>query len=468
MSSLTLGHKRNKSLKSSKTLHKLLISAPISDSQCSPISPTVRSPLAGPVVILRARFDFEAQAIPEISVRSQELFMPIERRDDGWIHVQLLDRNAKGLIPSLYAEIVVNDPNNPVTMDWYSGAMEGNIINKYRIDRTIVSQVLLNETHRLCYKVEAVIESDRIIKCCKIYEDFNDLLNLVNKKFGSIKQFSIPAQLVSHVSPIKCSETTKRDIMTVALGLKSFILDLTRFLTLRDNLLLADFLLKDTTNLRLKSSKTLSTAPLILDLLNQNLGGLLPIQRSQSFSPTAPLPLGSRPITKRCASSPKESDSYKSTNIKYLAYLASIQQNRTEKFIASVPQSESITSILSLIESYDVSSWDVYDEGSQSSGIGRLHGEDRPNDLSAHHNFHPLHSLSSGTEMKSGNSLWSEVSEPNSAEPITPPLGHQSLASLVLPIQENGTAQDFDFSPLKPQMHQEFLKSPGQMGQAYE
>lgn len=476
MSAVSLVAKSHKGIKNPR---KLLISAPITTEAKDAIVPTLRSPLAGPVVILKVRFDFEGQGSPELSVKKNELIMPIERRSDGWLYVQCLDRNAKGLIPSLYAEIVVNDPRNPITMDWYSGVVEGSKNEELRVDRVIVSQVLLNETHRLCYRVEAVLKCDRIIKCCKVYEDFEDLAKLVNKQFSSIKQFRIPAQLVSHVSPIKCSESTKKDIMTVALGLNMFIQELKRFLMTRNCMHLVNFLLSDDVNVKVGNLKIVTSAPIVVDLLAQSSGGLLPIQRCHSFSPTAPLPPVIQPTYKRCTSAPKEDYLYSKTNSKYLTYLrASRQEKQDLQGGADIKKSESDASLLSLIESYDVTSWDVYDQHDNAS-------ERMSEDLQKSRKLHDaresgkydhlcarleiLQTRSSSSFSKSGfrSVSSSSTAETSRLEPSTPPLEHESLSVLLLSGPLADEEKDYDLSPLQPRMHQEFLQSVGESAKAY-
>lgn len=469
MSSLASAHKYHKG---SKNLRKLLISAPISPlANESNSYPSLRSPLTGPVVILKVKFDFEGQGSPELSVKKNELCMPIERRTDGWLHVQCLDRNAKGLIPSLYAEIVVNDPRNPIAMDWFSGTIEISKNEEQHVDRVIVSQVLLNETHRLCYRVEAVLKCDRIIKCCKVYEDFEDLVRLVNKQYSSIKQFTIPAQLVSHVSPIKCSETTKKDITTVALGLNIFIQELKRFLMTKDCTLLVNFLLNDDFNVKVGSLRNFASAPVIVDLLAQPTGGLLPIQRCHSFSPTAPLPQVIRPDYKRCTSAPREDAIYSRSNHKYLTYLMaskSEKQFRTNE--SGISRSDSDTSLLSLIESYDVTSWDVYDQRDGVPGVNsedlqkcrKLHDSSETGKhgmLYAHLDLPQISSCSSFSKSVLRSVSSSSTAETSRIEPSTPPLKHGSLSLLVLPGPHAFEEKDFDLSPLQPRMHQEFLQS---------
>lgn len=421
------------------------------------------------MVILKAKYTFESQGSPEISVQKNELLMPIEKRQDGWIYVQCLNRNAKGLIPCLYAEIVVNDPKKPVTMAWFS---ETNTISpkvNERVDRIIISQVVLTECHRLCYKVEAVLKSDRVVKCCKLYHEFEDLVSAVNNRFFPSKEFVLPAQLVSHVSPVKCSDAIKKDILNVAQSLNILIQDINRYLISRDCLLLVEFILKGESHLKLGSSKQRDTmpAPIVINLLNNSAAGQLPMQRSQSFCPTAPLESTTGVNKKRCASSQKENPSYRSSNMKYLTYLNNTQPSPSKKTGSSICKSDSITSLLSLIESYDVTSWDVYDGCSNSNSLSGLQNIG----LHAHQSYckqteySPLYvertastSLSSETDNSitdtTASSRESNLSQ--TIEPFTPPLEHQSLSSIIIPDHLPHAEKEYDLSPLQPQMHREF------------
>lgn len=471
MTSLILGHRHSKESKFSGNSRKLLISAPISRASCEAISPTLRSPLAGPVVVLKAKYTFESQGSPEISVKKNELLMPIEKREDGWIYVQCLDRDAKGLIPCLYAEIVVNDPKKPVTMAWFSESKATSPKINERVDRIIISQVTLTESHRLCYKVEAVLGSDRVVKCCKLYEDFENLVSLINNRFSPKEKFLVPAQLVSHVSPIKCSDSIKMDILTVAQNLNFLLQDLKKFLATKECLLLVDFLLEDESFLKAGASRHRNTmpAPIIVDLLNKSAAGQLSVQRSQSFCPTAPLSPTKGSNRKRCASSSKENlISYKSSNMEYLMYLRHMQTSPSKNTTSTVCKSESITSLLSLIESYDVTSWDVYDDCSYTKNSAHpqnvgLHLESKDCKHSA---YAPLCAeptahilLSSGKDAHMSDTTTSsrESSLSQLFEPVTPPLEHQSLSSIKIPDHMPQIEKEYDLSPLQPQMHREFL-----------
>lgn len=462
--------------KSSKALKKILISAPISASVSDSISLTLRSPTICPVVIFKVKYDFVAQGNQEISVHKNELLMPTKKRDDGRIHVQCLDRNAKGLVPCLYVEIVVNDPKKPITMDWFNGAGDSNTIQLTKeqlVERVIISQVLLNESHRLCYKVEAVLESNRIIKCCKGYEDFEEFLVTVNERYTLPKQFQIPAQLVSYVSPTTCSETTKKDIMTVAVGLNVLIQELKRFLASRNSLLLFEFLSSSESNLKVGTARqSAPLASIVLDLLDRPPTGLLPTEQSRSFSPTAPLPI-QVDENRSSTSSLSVGLSYRSSNYKYLTYLRSSRMDKPKpkENERQLSRPDSIASLLSLIESYDVSSWDVYDESRSEVLSATPEREFLHMDLCQTHQITNrfLCTGAAGTQTQSSSTslsrsvsetmLSSRTSETSQVfEPITPPLEHHSLSSLVLPAPGTFMDHDFDLSPLQPQMHQEFVE----------
>lgn len=450
MSSLTLVHRNQRG----KNLRELRISAPIS-TETDEVLPTLRSPVA-PVVILRAKYDFHAQESGEICVRSNELLMLLERRGGGWIYVQCLDRSAKGLIPSLYTEIVVNDAHKPVTIDWFSEAQLEPADGKC-VDRVIVSLVLLSTSHRLCYRVEAVLKCDRIVTCYKVYEDFQVLQVAANNDFSEERQFHIPAQLVSHVSPVKCTDTAKKQIVSVALGLNGFLQNLCRFLALRSCTLLVDFLLNDHRNL------ISDRAPVVVDLLDKSLDIFVPGPRLQSFSTTVPLPPMLRPTYKHCVSLPKESYVVKEANRKYLTYLCSSDSAKKENVSRGL-KTNSIASILSLIESYDIESWDVYDQPARlgaPQNCADLHSLPQGQNINAP--CAPLeHLLSSSYSTTTASTLCSKRSSStvNSAGeegPVTQPLDHLSILAHVPAAVKD--AEDLDLGPLQPRMHRKFIQA---------
>lgn len=457
-----------RSLKTSKKSRDFTISAPFHFDSLEQISPTQRSPLAGPVVVLKVKYDFEAQESPEISVNKNELLVPIERRDDGWINVKCLDRHGKGLIPCLYVEIIVNDPVSPITMDWFSAPV---LVEKLPVDRVIISQVSCDVSHKLWYRVEAVLGSDKVLKCFKSYKDFEDLVTLANKEYSSIKVFTIPPQLASHVSASKCSDTTKRDISIVAVGLNAFIQDLKRFLLKRDSTILLDFICNAKAFSEDGTGRPdISTTSIIVDLLNPKALDLLPLHKSHShsFSPTAPLP---PTFMGKSASQGHFSHlAYKNTNLKYLTYLQNMELSHSKTHKSDVSKSDSVTSLLSLIESYDVSSWDVYDQYPkglalpQTSNADLIDKEDyekKSGYRSLNLELDPLISTVSISD-SNGSSTASNYRNSDltkNTEPFTPSLTGQSILSFILPSPIDFSTADYDLSPLQPRMHIEFLSS---------
>lgn len=108
-----------KKSKSRKSLKKLTILAPFWLPPVSPSTPLSRSKTHVPVVVLLSKYKFDAHGEGEMSIEPREYLKLIERPGNGWLKVQKLDAyDHVGYVPASYVDIEVNDPSNPVTVDW--------------------------------------------------------------------------------------------------------------------------------------------------------------------------------------------------------------------------------------------------------------------------------------------------------------------------------------------------------------
>lgn len=185
--SLSLFHTRH--FKSTRNLRKLLISSPITSPINSPVTSACSTfSTSSFLVILRVRFSFVGESYPELSVTEGDYVKLIERLDNGWLMVQGIDRAESGIVPALYVEVEVNDPENPITNEWLCGMKKK---KKNRIPRDYpkcakISQVLLNSSGHLWYLYRIVMHSEKTIYLGKLYQDFYklhcDLENTIGKK----------------------------------------------------------------------------------------------------------------------------------------------------------------------------------------------------------------------------------------------------------------------------------------------
>lgn len=95
----------------SHPIRKLEISSPNSIN-------TINSTLKSNIIIV-SKFDFKAENETELSVTKGDILKLLDRPGSGWILVKFIDKVQRpGLIPSSYVDIAINDPINPITLNW--------------------------------------------------------------------------------------------------------------------------------------------------------------------------------------------------------------------------------------------------------------------------------------------------------------------------------------------------------------
>ncbi|KAM9905423.1 hypothetical protein OXX79_002171 [Metschnikowia pulcherrima] len=149
-------------------------------------------------VILVAKFDFNAESKGEISVKKGDVLKLLDRLANGWVLVEFIDKIAvPGLVPSLYVDIAVNDPVNPITLSWLH-EVSSNGSQAYKTFNDIQVQMLLEKNspfsinnklyplsvsvtnylmfeNRFWYRVDVTYSSGEQGYLCRYYSDFYDL-----------------------------------------------------------------------------------------------------------------------------------------------------------------------------------------------------------------------------------------------------------------------------------------------------
>ncbi|KAI3404110.2 hypothetical protein KGF56_003146 [Candida oxycetoniae] len=83
-------------------------------------------------IILVVKYPFHAESANELSVKSGDILKLLDKPNDGWILVKFVDKlQAPGLIPALYVDIAINDPVNPITLNWLHSKEDSNIIDDH-------------------------------------------------------------------------------------------------------------------------------------------------------------------------------------------------------------------------------------------------------------------------------------------------------------------------------------------------
>lgn len=182
---------------SSKNLKKIAISSPISTISSRLLASLSSKPSY--VVILRVKYDFFAETPLELTVKQNDFVKFIERPGDGWILVKNIDKTSSGLIPASYVDIVVNDVNNPISLNWLN-----EIESPQEIPLDIsVCKVLQMNKKRFAYRVDVIMSSGIKIHLAKYYLDFYNLHNLISARFASSTHgITIPTlpRLSPHIS----------------------------------------------------------------------------------------------------------------------------------------------------------------------------------------------------------------------------------------------------------------------------
>lgn len=146
-------------------------------------------------VIVVAKFDFSAESPQELSVHKGDVLKLLDRLPNGWVLVKFVDRvQAPGLVPCLYVDIAVNDPQNPITVQWLHQDASGSgstfvdaqvqsllaknaplTFNNRPYPITVVVSHYLTYENRFWYRVDVTYSTGDQGYLCRYYQDFYDL-----------------------------------------------------------------------------------------------------------------------------------------------------------------------------------------------------------------------------------------------------------------------------------------------------
>lgn len=373
----------SKQNKSSRNLKKLLISSPL---LCSPVnSPTpslfpFSSHSDNPVVVLRAKYNFRAQNITEVSIRANDYFKLLDRLGNGWLLVQCIDRNETGLVPALYVEIAVNDAKRPISIEWLTKVKSPKSAIFDEIKSISVSTVLIDIANQTWYRLDIRMRSGAFKYIAKYYHDFYDLHGCLAKELH--KSVKLPSQLESLDTSFKpiSNKSHMKELVAQCKDLDTYLNVLLTIDNVRESESFVDFINAPTSKqLEVPYHLTLSSAAINDNLHPQSLNVTKAVNplHTLSFSPTAPLP----PMVEAPSTVSKHASSMKPfsySNTKYLSYLnqsasqpssPTIPLESTTGFpLSKSPQKSTISesrscqtlsSFSSLFASYDTTSEDI-------------------------------------------------------------------------------------------------------------
>lgn len=151
-------------------------------------------------IIVVAKYDFAAESVTELTIKKGDVLKLLDKIGNGWVLVKFIDKLiAPGLVPSLYVDIAVNDPNNPITEKWLhevgnsksdkdyknsfadaqvKSLLENNspvtINNKpYPISASITNFLMYE--NRYWYRLDITYSTGERAYLCRYYQDFYDL-----------------------------------------------------------------------------------------------------------------------------------------------------------------------------------------------------------------------------------------------------------------------------------------------------
>lgn len=149
-------------------------------------------------VILVTKYPFTAESENELSVKKGDILKLLDRLNNGWLLVKFIDRvQSPGLIPATYVDIAVNDPLNPITLNWLQciQSNDKNIVDElsyldlqfnkveakfmtinnkpYPIQASISNFLLYNE--RYWYRLDIEYSDKSKSYICRYYQDFYNL-----------------------------------------------------------------------------------------------------------------------------------------------------------------------------------------------------------------------------------------------------------------------------------------------------
>ncbi|OBA21601.1 hypothetical protein METBIDRAFT_42540 [Metschnikowia bicuspidata var. bicuspidata NRRL YB-4993] len=318
----------SKSQKSVRNYRKLLISSPLHVSPPTALLPTFslnRTP--GWTVVLRAKYSFEALCKPELSLHRGDHVRLLERPGNGWLKVQRIHEIGEGLVPALYLEITVNDPENPVSLEWLNDYQAPSSMRN-RVAHVKVRCAYLSNSNNFWYRMDVTFNSQRQAYCAMFYEDFVSLHALYGSTaLAGVFQIELPKNTPA-VSPrlqnTMRSEAAAHAQTPMVASLDKFVQSLLRFAQCHSSNFLGDYIDNHCTRkVHVRSGETVPSDEVIASSL---VDGSIKISlegrfaRYKSFSPTAPLPpVQGEPIGRADTLTYAPNAPYLASNMKYLS-----------------------------------------------------------------------------------------------------------------------------------------------------
>lgn len=187
-------------------------------------------------VIVVCIHGFKAENKYELTTHKGNILKVLERPGNGWLLVQFIDTvNKYGLIPAKYVDIAVNDPLNPITLQWLHQIDELSSItsephsrskdlskadgspisthnNTYPKSATI-SNVLLLE-NRYWYRLDIKYSDKNKTYLPRYYEDF---YNLHGSLLDMVGKTDTPSSLPKLPEPIACTTPSQSNVLNEVL-----------------------------------------------------------------------------------------------------------------------------------------------------------------------------------------------------------------------------------------------------------
>lgn len=182
-------------------------------------------------VIVVCIHGFKAENKYELTTNKGDILKVLDRPGNGWLLVQFIDTvNKYGLIPAKYVDIAVNDPLDPITLQWLHQIDEltstagephtqsGNsstavtslkrgisMHNKTYPEAATITNVLLLE-NRYWYRLDIIYADNTKVYLPRYYEDF---YNLHGSLLDAVRETDTPLSLPKLPEPIACTPSSQ-------------------------------------------------------------------------------------------------------------------------------------------------------------------------------------------------------------------------------------------------------------------
>ncbi|KAI5963545.1 uncharacterized protein KGF55_002425 [Candida pseudojiufengensis] len=156
-------------------------------------------------IILITKFTFKSETSNELSIQKGDILKLLDIPSNGWLLVKFIDKlKPPGLVPAQYVDIAINDPINPITLNWLhstdSSLSSSNIIKDHKFLNLQFNkieskfQTINNKPYpilvsisnfalfkqRYWYRLDVELSNKSKIYLCRYYQDFYNLhINLL-------------------------------------------------------------------------------------------------------------------------------------------------------------------------------------------------------------------------------------------------------------------------------------------------